>query len=138
MSHIASSDSDQDRDILALNQTLLEAAARGDWATYANLCSPSLSCFEAETNGQLVEGLAFHRFYFPDETSHATAGSSADVTVTMARPHVRWLGSNAVVLSYTRLVQRMSNGEAVTSSSHETRIWQREENSWRLVHVHRS
>lgn len=56
----------------------------------------------------------------------------------MARPHLRWLGSDTVVLSYTRLVQRMQDGEAITSSCPETRIWERDNSNWKLVHVHRS
>ena len=38
--------------------------ANADWATYEELCDPSLTAFEPESRGQLVEGLAFHRFYF--------------------------------------------------------------------------
>ena len=130
----------RDSIVLELNQKLLEAAVGGDWASYAALCDPSLSCFEAETNGNLVEGLDFHRFYFPDEShslsSDASAGNS--VQVTMARPHLRWLSDDAVVISYTRLVQRTAGDEAITSSCCETRIWQQQNNNWKLVHVHRS
>lgn len=125
-----------DSTILNLNQKLLEAAVGGDWQSYALLCCPSLSCFEAETNGHLVEGLDFHRFYFP-ETAPAS-GASDGPQVTMARPHLRWLSDDAVVLSYTRLVQRNSDAGAVTSSCCETRIWQQQQGSWRMVHVHRS
>ena len=131
---------DRDRTILELNQKLLEAAVGGDWASYTALCAPSLSCFEAETNGHLVEGLDFHRFYFPDEAPAAPSGttSACSAQVTMARPHLRWLGDDAVVVSYTRLVQRMNGAEAITSSCCETRIWQQQDAAWKLVHVHRS
>ena len=123
---------DRDQAILALNQTLLECALNGDWAGYAALCCPSLSCIEAETNGQLVEGLDFHRFYFPDEP--AVSGSH----VTMSRPSVRWIGTEAAVLSYVRLVQRLVDGQPVTQSCCETRIWQSIAGQWKLVHMHRS
>jgi hypothetical protein len=123
---------DRDREILALNQKLLQAALHGDWATYADLCCPSVSCFEAESNGQLVEGLEFHRFYFP---SQPTASQNQ---VTMSRPHVRWLNDDAAVLSYVRLVQRLTDGQPVTQSCLETRVWQRLNNHWKLVHMHRS
>jgi len=127
-----------DQEILSLNQSLLEAALGGDWNRYSALCSPTLSCFEAESNGMLVEGLAFHRFYFPSEVQAQEQAHEPAFVVTMARPHLRWLSSDAVVLSYTRLVQRMHGGEAVTSSCPETRIWERENGNWKLVHVHRS
>ncbi len=54
------------------------------------------------------------------------------------RPHVRWLSESAVVLSYTRLTQRQVNGEFITASCCETRIWQQIDGAWKQVHVHRS
>ena len=128
--------SDRDREILSLNQALLTSVAQGDWDTYATYCSDDLSCFEAETNGILVEGLPFHRYYF--ELPSEPTATPSPVTVTMARPHLRWLGDDAVVLSYTRLTQRLSGGEPITASCCETRIWQRGDGRWQQVHVHRS
>ena len=52
------------QELLDLNQRLLDSIARGDWATYEELCDPTLTAFEPEARGQCVEGLAFHRFYF--------------------------------------------------------------------------
>jgi calcium/calmodulin-dependent protein kinase (CaM kinase) II len=127
--------SERDREILHLNQQLLESVVRGDWATYAELCSDDLTCFEAETNGVLAEGLPFHRYYFE---LPAGEGAPSPVTVTMARPHLRWLGDDGVVISYTRLSQRLQNGEPITASCCETRVWQRLNGRWQQVHVHRS
>jgi hypothetical protein len=56
----------------------------------------------------------------------------------MARPHLRWLSEDAVVLSYTRLTQALREGSAITASCCETRIWQRHQGRWLQVHVHRS
>jgi calcium/calmodulin-dependent protein kinase (CaM kinase) II len=56
----------------------------------------------------------------------------------MARPHLRWLGDDAVVLSYTRLTQRVGAEGPVTHSCCETRIWQQLGGRWLHVHVHRS
>ena len=127
--------SERDCEILHLNQTLLDSVVRGDWSTYADLCSDDLTCFEAETNGLLVEGLRFHRYYFELPGSD---GSPSPVTVTMARPHLRWIGDDGVVLSYTRLSQRLQNGDPITASCCETRIWHRQSGRWQQVHVHRS
>ena len=128
----------RDREILAINQAMLESVLRGDWQAYAASCSSDVSCFEAETNGVLVEGLPFHRFYFSDADSGNTTSVAATAQVTIARPHLRWLSDDVVVLSYTRLVQRQSNGAFSTSSCCETRIWQRRQDHWQQVHVHRS
>ena len=127
--------SESDREILALNQTMLESVVSGDWNRYASFCADDVSCFEAESDGLLVEGLPFHRYYFELPGSD---GAPSPVNVTMARPHLRWLGDSAVVLSYTRLTQRLVSGEPITARCCETRIWQKINRSWKQVHVHRS
>jgi len=125
----------RDQEILSVNQAMLESVVSGDWGAYAKHCSNDVSCFEGETNGHLVEGLPFHQYYFELPAGDAP---STPVTVTMARPHLRWLSDDAVVLSYTRLTQRLVNGEPITASCCETRIWQRLSGQWQQVHVHRS
>lgn len=50
--------------IIALTQNLLDSIAKADWDSYVELCDPSLTCFEPEAVGHLVEGLEFHHFYF--------------------------------------------------------------------------
>ena len=120
-------------EVLELNQRLLEAIGSADWSVYASLCSPDLTCFEPEALGHLVEGMAFHKFYF----DLGTAGGARNVT--MVAPHVRLLGDAAAIVAYTRLIQRTgADGVPVTARVEETRIWQRFDRSWKLVHVHRS
>lgn len=119
-------------ELLRLNQKLLDSIASGDWATYAELCDPTLTCFEPEANGQLVEGLDFHRFYFQLPPAKTPA------TTTMASPHVRIMGDVAVI-SYVRLNQRVTgDGAPVTRAVEETRVWQKKNGVWKHVHFHRS
>ena len=128
--------SPRDQEILAINQAMLESVAAGDWENYSQVCSPEISCFEAESEGHLVEGHAFHHYYFALESQNQK--TPTPVNVTMARPHLRWLSDNAVVVSYTRLTQKIHNGEPITTRCCETRIWQQREGTWLQVHVHRS
>jgi ketosteroid isomerase-like protein len=120
------------QELLKLNQRLLEAIARADWATYQELCDPTLTCFEPEACGRLVHGLDFHEHYFklgPVLGEHHT---------TMANSHVRLMGDVAIVC-YVRLNQRVgSDGKPVTHAFEETRVWQRKKGKWRHVHFHRS
>ena len=119
-------------ELLELNQRLLDSIARGDWATYQELCDPSLTALEPESLGHLVEGLAFHRFYFD------LGGIRGRHQTTMCNPHVRIMGDVAVI-AYVRLVQRLDlDGNPVTMGNAETRIWQRIDGRWRHVHFHRS
>src|SRR6516165_1586644 len=123
---------DTRQELLDLTQRLLDCIANRDWATYEELCDPSLTAFEPEAPGQRVEGLAFHRFYFD------LGGVSGRHQTTMCAPHVRLLGDAAVV-SYVRLIQRLGPGGApVTVATAETRVWQRRDGRWRHVHFHRS
>src|SRR5438067_1280285 len=119
-------------ELLRLNQRLLESIANADWATYEELCDPSLTAFEPEALGQLVEGLAFHRFYFD------LGGAPGKHHTTMCSPKVRVMGDVAVI-TYVRLNQRLdAEGTPVTTGVEETRVWQRQNGRWRHVHFHRS
>jgi calcium/calmodulin-dependent protein kinase (CaM kinase) II len=52
------------KELLELTQKLLESIADGDYDTYQTICHTSLTAFEPEAKGHLVEGLAFHKYYF--------------------------------------------------------------------------
>lgn len=52
------------QEVLRATEQLLGAITSGDFVTYTRLVEPSLSCFEPEAGGQLIEGTDFHRFYF--------------------------------------------------------------------------
>lgn len=119
-------------ELLRLSRELLESIAAGDWEAYARLCDPSLSCFEPEARGHLVEGMDFHRYYFELERKGAAPQN------TIASPHIRLLGDAAIV-SYVRLVQKLDpNGAPISGATDETRVWHRQAGQWRHVHFHRS
>lgn len=119
-------------ELLALNQRLLDAIAGADWQTYAELCDPSLSAFEPEAVGHLVETMEFHRYYFD-------RGPIEPVNTTMSSPKVRLLGDDVAVVTCVRLVQRLDeDGRPETRAWQETRVWQRQQQGWRHVHFHRS
>ena len=119
-------------ELLRLNQRLLDCIAGGDWATYEELCDQSLTAFEPESAGQLVEGLGFHRFYFNVGTA------KGEHHTTMCSPRVRIMGDVALV-TYVRLNQRVAADRSPTTQAFaETRVWQRRDGKWKHVHFHRS
>jgi len=121
------------QEVLTANAKLLASIAGGDWATYAELCDPSITCFEPESRGHLIEGMPFHRFYFD------LGGVKGPHNTTMSSPHVRLLGSDVAVVSYVRLVQKLAaDGSPMVAGAEETRIWQRQSGRWRHVHFHRT
>jgi len=124
-------------EILQLNQRLLQAIAAGDWKAYRDLVADDITCFEPEARGHLVEGLPFHEFYF--SLAGGKTRPQTPVTTTMVAPQVRLLSDEVAVVAYVRLVQKLDDsGRPVTSSSEETRVWQKRSGRWQHVHFHRS
>ena len=124
--------SDAENEIVTLTQRLLDSITGADWATYAELCDPSLTAIEAEAPGQTVAGLDFHKFYFD------LGGVRGRHRTTMTGTLVRLMGE-AAVISYARLVQRLdADNKPVTASGMETRVWQKRDGKWRHVHFHRT
>ena len=120
-----------EQELLKLNQQLLDSITLADWATYEKLCDPTLTAFEPEAVGQLVEGMDFHRFYF------AMGGLPGHHNTTMCSPNVRIMGDVAVIC-YVRLIQKVTGNAAETVGFEETRVWQLREDEWKHVHFHRS
>ncbi len=120
-------------ELLALNKKLLDAIVAGDWKVYEELFHPQLTCFEPEAHGHLVQGMAFHRFYF----DLPNGGGQRNTTVIA--PHVTFCGEDVAIVAYVRLTQKLGpDGSPVTTAMEETRVWQREAGRWRHVHFHRS
>ena len=114
-----------------LTKQLLDAIDNGDLKAYREYCDHSLTAFEPEALGNLVEGLDFHETYFGNPASGKRKSS-------VRAPHIRVLGDTAVV-AYVRLVQSTaSDGQHSTTTFEETRIWHKTEGNWKNVHFHRS
>lgn len=121
-------------ELIRLNHRLLTSIAEADWDTYTELCDPTLSCFEPEARGHLVEGMEFHQYYF-----NLPAGPASPRHTTLVCPHVRLLGENVAVVSYVRLTQKLdATGAPQSAECEETRVWERQDGVWRHVHFHRS
>ncbi|MBX9680807.1 MAG: DUF4440 domain-containing protein [Gemmataceae bacterium] len=121
-----------EKELVELNRKLLESIAKADWATYAKLCDAALTCFEPEALGNLVEGMAFHEFYFK------LGAAKEPFNTELASPHVRIMGDVAVVC-YVRLNQRVgADGSPTVRTVEETRVWQKKGGQWKHVHFHRS
>ena len=123
--------SNTEKMLTLLNKQLLDAIDDGDLKTYREYCDHSLTAFEPEALGNLVEGLDFHETYFSSPASGKRKSS-------VRTPHIRVLGDTAVI-AYVRLVQSTtSDGQHSTTTFEETRIWHKIQGSWKNVHFHRS
>ena len=123
---------DDSNTLIQLTQDLLNSIDRRDWATYQQLCDATLTAFEPEALGHLVEGMPFHEFYL-EPTSDDLPRQS-----TISSPHVRKMGDVAVVC-YVRLLQATdATGITSTRAMEETRVWHLQQGAWQHVHFHRS
>lgn len=112
---------------------LVRAATSGDFKSYAALNSPSSTCIEPETKGNIISGLAFHKHYF-DLPPPTIKQPPAQTTLTNIRAKVCCKGQMGFV-TYNRVSQ---NGSDV-SVAQETRIWEKNaSNEWVQVHFHKS
>uniref|UniRef100_A0A8D0CF69 calcium/calmodulin-dependent protein kinase n=1 Tax=Scleropages formosus TaxID=113540 RepID=A0A8D0CF69_SCLFO len=123
------------QEIIRATEQLIEAISNGDFESYTKMCDPSVTAFEPEALGNLVEGLDFHRFYFENLWSK----NSKPVHTTILNPHIHLVGDEAACIAYIRITQYIdTNGMPRTAQSEESRIWHRRDGKWQIVHFHRS
>jgi Calcium/calmodulin dependent protein kinase II association domain len=137
-----------EKEVLALNQRLLDSIANGDYETYQSLSASDMTCIETDTNNLIVQGQKFHKYYFDLYQSMLSSGNKKKnpVQVTMVHPHVQLFmqgtSKEAVaVLAYVRLDQLLDPtvGRPTTIQCTETRIWSlKERGTWLNCHFHRS
>ena len=120
-------------EIIATTKRLLSAVGAGDYSTYESLSSADITCIEPETQGNIVTGLPFHKYYF-DLAKSSPKTNAPPTQNSISSPHVRMLGSDHALISYVRVIQ---NGDKIATAN-ETRLWKREGGVWKNIHFHRS
>uniref|UniRef100_A0A3B1J5Q1 calcium/calmodulin-dependent protein kinase n=1 Tax=Astyanax mexicanus TaxID=7994 RepID=A0A3B1J5Q1_ASTMX len=129
-------DGNKKQEIIKVTEQLIEAINNGDFEAYTKICDPSLTSFEPEALGNLVEGTDFHRFYFENSLSKSHRRT---VHTILLNPHVHLIGEDAACIAYIRLTQYIdANNMPRTMQSEETRVWHRRESKWQNIHFHRS
>ncbi|CAL8138754.1 unnamed protein product [Orchesella dallaii] len=133
-------------EIIKMTEQLLDAINGGDFEGYSKLVDPHMTAFEPESVGNLVAGMDFHKFYFenlggPSLVNNAKNNiSKSSINTTILNPHVHVLGDEAAVIAYIRLVQFIDKQShcARTVQCEESRVWQKRDGKWQMVHLHRS
>lgn len=134
ITHIDFQKAEMHDELIQLTEQLLHSISSGDWETYTKLCDPSLTAFEPEACGHLVEGMDFHRFYFDLERE-----GTIPTQTTLVQPHVRLVGETVAIVCYNRLTQCLDkDGSPISTCMEETRVWQQQEGEWKHIHFHRS
>nr|XP_057934249.1 calcium/calmodulin-dependent protein kinase type II delta chain-like [Doryrhamphus excisus] len=126
----------REQEVIDATNQLMLAICNADYELYQNVTDPSITSFEPEAVGQLVEGMSFHRFLFENDLPRL----GGLVHIHLLNTHVRMLGEDAACMSYVRLMQYLDPDimQSRTLKSEETRIWQHRNGKWVNVHFHRS
>merc|ERR1712142_808062 len=125
-------------DVITVTETLIDAIGRGDYDTWKRMTSHDLTAFEPESQGCLVEGREFHKYYFDLGVNEKT---KASLRVNLIAPRVHLLGPDAGAIGYALLTQFIDpkSGLPQSRQCEESRVWRRDRDGlWRCVHIHRS
>ena len=120
--------------LVNLTQLLLDSISKKDWDTYISLCDDKMSCIEPETFNSFYEGLDFHKTYFDNGIVDGYT-----VKENILQPTIKVFGEISIIC-YKRIQQVINNLNKTikTNTFTETRIWRRVDNSYKLVHFHKS
>lgn len=120
--------------VLQANRMLINSITTRNWTVYKELVSKTMTCFEPEAEGVLVEGLEFHRFFFDIPLAKTTPAPNT----TLLNEKCKMLGQSAALVTYVRVVQSMVNGAPQIKKSVESRVWQKVDGKWVNIHFHRT
>jgi len=109
---------------------LLHAIKQGDADTYTRLSAKDLTAIEPETGGQIVEGLPFHVFLIERSTM-------ADYHLEVINPTIKVEG-NMAYACYNLVTSQKKDDTFRFDQVQETRIFQRIDGLWKMIHFHRS
>lgn len=121
------------RELLQITWKILDAIHNGDAKIYAFYSSPELSCFE-DVCPYRIDGLDFHLDMIRLMASNT---ENRPVRFDLLNPKVQLYG-DAGIVSYTRLLTFDDAGKPQWTTYNETRVFVKIENSWKMVHFHRS
>ena len=122
---------DEEREIYQITLDLLHAIRRGQVDIYKELSSTSLTCIEPESSGNVIEGLDFHLFFLNNTKK------ISNYHIELINPIIRVYGDTAYI-SYTLISNQKIDDEFKLKTIFETRIYNKEEGKWKMVHFHRS
>ena len=120
--------------LVNLTQMLLDSIAKRDWDTYLSLCDDKLSCIEPETYNSYYEGMDFHKTYFE-------LGFDENIVIreNILQPTIKVFGEISIIC-YKRVQQitNLTDKAVKTNTFSESRIWRRVDNTYKMVHYHKS
>ena len=124
-------------EILALLDRNLQAIWDGDADAFAALCAPDVSFFEWYISTQRIDGVDFHLREIRVHAQALGGGADSHIEHEILQPRVQIYNDTAIV-TYTLLVRSVQGAAVTRTQQNETRVYQRFEEGWKLVHCHKS
>lgn len=126
-------------EVLALTRQLLEAVYRKDTDFYAAHSAADMTAYEWFIAPERIPGVDFHLHLM---NAGGMVGVDENARVDLLNPHVRLLGAagDAALVTFTLLVTFPAENSAKPGfySDHQTRVFERDGDTWKMVHFHRS
>ena len=131
-----------DDEIYAFLLRHLKAVQENDIRAYHETTSPDLTLYEWWVTPHRIDGLPFHEFMMNSNASRGTvfgsdAASAAQTRFDLANLTIQRYGESAVA-SYTLLVSTALPDGVKVKSHHESRVMVKLNDTWKVVHVHKS
>ena len=120
----------EEQEIYDLTLELLNAIRHGDVEKYKEYSSPSLTAIEPESSSLIVKGLDFHMFFL----HHS---QPKEFHIELVNPVIK-VYTDTAYIAYTLIENRVIDGKFSIKTIFETRIYHKEQDSWKMVHFHRN
>ncbi|HIP71003.1 MAG TPA: DUF4440 domain-containing protein [Anaerolineae bacterium] len=111
----------------------LQSVFTQDVETYRATTSEELSLYEWFITPHRQDGLDFHFFMI----ENSWAGSGGNFRYDLLEPRLQLYGDTAVV-SYTFMLSTTTDAGITHRSHNESRVLIKEDDGWKVVHVHKS
>lgn len=124
---------EEEQGVLDAVQKLLDAVSHCDTGAYSQLVAEDVSAFEFDVSPYRIDGIDFHLNLMKEKGKRLRP-----TQVSILTPRVQRFG-NIAIASYTRLNTVWDeDGEPEFDNCNETRVFERREGTWVMVHFHRS
>jgi ketosteroid isomerase-like protein len=123
----------EEQSVMDAVERLLAVVARCDAETYRKLVAEDVSSFEFDIAPFRIDTLDFHMHLLKQNAQTGAPAPRIDILT----PRVQVFG-NVAIASYTLLKTVQVDGKSEFRSCNESRVFEKRDGTWVMVHFHRS
>ena len=129
-------------EIIAFLKIHLQSIQENDIQTYQETTAEDLTLYEWWITPHRIDGLPFHEFMMTSNAERGTVfGAEGEPKSTtrfdLSNLHIQNYGNTAIA-SYTLLISTAAPEGVKVASHNESRVLVKINNTWKVVHVHKS